>query len=186
MKHDVWEEWVPRDTCYHAETAQWVHILEILVPHDVIAPIIHQYNRGLIQDYRTNLTLHYLREECLQMNVYAHNLAAPLRAEDIVRSLKQGGFKDLCQIAEMWYSVNHDHSLSMEQKEHVKDFHRARIYACGLSAGEAMAVLYCLINSNDGLRNYHPAWIRTPYSLWYMHEFTTPIAYAPVPIIVPN
>ena len=114
MWHEEWEEWVPRDSCYHPETAIWVRLLEQLVDPDVITPIIHEYNRGLIQDYRTNLTLYYLREECLHMNAYRsmHSPVAPLRAENIVRSMKRGGIPDLCQVAELWWSVNHDNSLS--------------------------------------------------------------------------
>ena len=169
MWHEEWEEWVPRDSCYHPETAIWVRLLEQLVDPDVIAPIIHDYNRGLIMDYRTNLTLHYL-----------HDPAAPLRAASIMRSMKHGGIPDLCQIAELWFRVNRDNSLSMEQKDHVKEIQLARLTATGMSAGEVMAVHICLINCNDELRHCHPPWIRTPYSPWYVHEFNTPISYAPL------
>ena len=169
--------WVAKDNCYHPETAMWVSILDQRIDDiNVVESIVRSYNRHLIQDYRTNLTLHYLKVSCDRLSL--STAFASLCPRTIVSALRECGIQDLCQISEAWQSINQDFTLGVDAKDQIKQGLLAPMTT--LTTMQQTAVTRCLINFYDCMIAYHPPWVSTPYSPWYVEEFTTPIMYAPV------
>ena len=164
--------WVPKDNCYMPDTAIWARILDQKINEPaVIDSILHEYNRALIHDYRAYISLYFLSEICRNYDV----VSPPQR---IMQLLSECGITDLCQLGELWRRIDQDSELTMEAKDSAKSDQLARMTT--LNEQESLTVMLCLAKFQRQLSNYHPDWITKPHSAWYLTEFDTPIAYAPL------